>query len=270
MDDQNQAENAVVPAENEVESPTTEGQVAESPANDTEETTTQQDVEPEKKPTRSERRIRELSERAQRVAQENEWLKSQLLAGKSQEAPPVFQEGETELDPQELQARIDRFVEAKVNTTLRQREAIAQQVDNYRKVYEDHQVDLESVVTKYPELDSQNGGSPELERRFVDLFDRLNSQTTPDGKKIYTPKVKASEVADMIMGIKKSVVQQESSEFAGKTLKQEMERAISPTGEKSQGDSYELDELRNSARESGDARAWANYFKKAGIVKISE
>lgn len=272
MDDQKQAENAVAQAENEVESPTTEEQVAESSASESEETTKGQDVEPDRKPTRAERRIRDFSERNKRLGEENEALKAELFSRGAvpQDIPPVFQPGELEVDPQELQSRIDKFVEAKVTTTLARQEAIRTNIDNYKKIYEDHQRDLEDVVTKFPELDSQNGGNPELEKRFVELFDELNTQTTPDGKKVYQPKVKASKVAEMILGIKKAVSSSEASEFAGKTIKQEMERAVSPTGEKSRDVNYELDELRNSARDSGDSRAWADYFKKAGIVKFSD
>lgn len=272
MDDQKQAENAVVSSENEVESPTTEEEVAESPAGESSEQPKEQEVEPDKKPTRAERRIRDFSEKTKRLAEENDRLKSELLAGRvvEEDMPALFQPGETEIDPAELQARIDRLVDSKLETKLRQREAISQEIDNYRKVYEEHQKDLESVPSKYPELDVANGGDPELEKRFVELFDRLNSQTTRDGKKIYQPKVPATEVAEMILGIKKAVTRSEVAEFTGKTVKQEMDRAIAPTGEKSAGGNYELEELRNSARESGDERAWANYFKKAGIVKFSE
>lgn len=272
MDDQKQAENAIVPAENEVESPATEQEFAETPAGEFGEQPKEQDVEPDKKPTRAERRIRDFSEKTKRLAEENSRLKTELLSGRvvEEDVPALFQPGETEIDPAELQARIDRLVEIKLDTKLRQRDAMSDEIDNYRKLYEEHQKDLESVVSKYPELDVENGGNPELERRFVELFDRLNSQTTRDGKKIYQPKVPASEVADIIFGVKKAVTQSEVAEFTGKTVKQEMDRAIAPTGEKSAGGNYELEELRNSARESGDERAWAQYFKKAGIVKFSE
>lgn len=271
MDEPTQAENEVVQTENEVTSPVAEKEVAETPAGESDEQPEEREAEPDKKPTRAERRIRDFSNKTRKLSEENRLLKDQLFfGGNLEETPKLFDEGETEIDPQELQARIDKFVDVKVTNTLKQQAIINEQIENFRKTFDDHQKDLESVVVKYPELDVEKGGNPELERQFVELFDKLNSEVTPDGRKVYKPNVKATEVADMIFGIKKAVSQNEIAEFTGKTVKQEMERAISPTGEKSKGSNYELEELRNTARDSGTDEAWAQYFKKAGIVKFSE
>ncbi len=267
MDDNNvRAENQDATPEGVVATPTTEEEAVKEQEQAESEG---QEGKPERKTTRAERRIREFSEKTRKLAEENARLKEELMAGRISESdiPSLFQEGETEIDPIELQQRIDRLVEAKVEAKLAEREAISREIENYQRVYEEHQKDLESISDRYPELDSSKGGDPELERRFVELFERLNSRVI-DGRRVYYPNVPASEVAEMILGIKESVVRSEVSSFTGKTVRQEMERALSPTGAKGPDREYELEDLKRRASDSGDESLWAEYLKRSGIVKL--
>jgi hypothetical protein len=268
------AENENVQAENVEEAPTSEEQVENSQAGEAQpEAEAEEQVEEVKevKPTRSERRIKALLDERNKALEEAKALKEELLDGREDKLPwesqdaALFNPDETELDPQEFQTRIDKYIDQKVDEKVRQREAYVKEVETYQKTYEDHAKDLEDVLQKHPEFDSENGGSALLESKFIELFNKLNTEMR-NGKEVYIPKVKASEVAKTLLDIKEGIVTKETSEITGKTIKQQMEGALQPSSSDEDVD-YQADDLYESARSSGKTETWAEYLKKLGMGK---
>lgn len=219
----------------------------------------------EEKPTRGEKRFRDLSEKNRKLAEEVEALRSQVYGQVETDDQPLYDPNETEVDLNDLQARIDRRIEQKVAERLAKQADFDKEINGVKRLYNDFAEDLEGILEKHPEFDE--GG--DLEGRFTEVFNRLNTEVR-NGKPVYVPKVKASEIVDMFSSVKSTLVDAETARITGATLKQAMESSMTPTSDKGSSRDYGVEELRNRASQTGDTETWAQYLKQKGYAKVTQ
>lgn len=252
------AENERAPLESVETSP-----VSEAPEQEAHGTEQEQEGQPEK-PTRGEKRFRDLSEKNRKLAEELEALKSQVTE-QPYEDVPLYDPNESEIDVNELQARIDKRIEQKVSQRLEQNKALEKEVTQVQRLYNEFADDLEGVLGSHPEFDE--GGA--LEKQFVDLFNKLNTEDRR-GQRVYVPKVKASEVVELLDNVRSTMVDTETARITGATIRQSMEGALSPAADKTNRGDYVAEDLRSKAIESGNVETWAQYLKQIGLAKVTQ
>jgi hypothetical protein len=245
-----EAENEVVEVENEEQSPSSE-------AEDTDVEVQNEVLEEQpKKPTRAERRIRQMSEKLQEQTRANEELKQELFAPKG--SPELFTPGEDEIDPAEFQRRIDGYVENKVQRALKTRDDI----ESYQRSYQDHVNEIDSILIKHPELNPDSDQhDPVLESKFLDLYEELN--TVQRGKeRVFAPRKKPQDIVNMLLDIRDGAVARKTSEISGKLAQQVQEGAVSTSATSNRGNDYEAEDLFNKAASTGSDETWKEYLKK--------
>ena len=221
-DTQVQAENTTVAEDSNVdtspvvEEQTSEDQVTEgqSEQEQVEAPDTETQDESERKPTRAERRIRDLVE-------ENKRLKEQTNPFSSPEPSlqfPQYEPGE-EIQPERLQQDV-------VQTA----NAIAQlQTQNQIQQFEARSnldKDVEILPTKYPELDENAPNyNPVLEEKISEAY---KARAFKNGQ--LDPTVRLADVAKDFIDVARSAAKQSSAEMKNAVAKQADESAIRPTG----------------------------------------
>jgi hypothetical protein len=255
------AENVVEPETDIDESPASEEQDQEEVVEAPEAEPTEEDSTSPQEPTsRAERRIRDLVERQKAISAENDALKGQFYqqGGTPGEFNSIVRPGESEIDPLELQKRIDAYVDGKVNQTLSRRSSMEQQ----NKLYEEHVTDVERVLEKYPEFDETSEKfDPVMGKKFVELFNKLNDAQA-DGSG-YRPKVKATEVAQLLTEIRDQSAMKRVADISVKKNEQRDAAAVQPnaTSDSSDDSGTKLTQAFSKAKQTGNDKDWAAYYR---------
>jgi len=210
---------------------------------------TEQEAELQNKPTRLDKRINKLRDKQKGISS----VIGKLEAHKNQvrqpsggfpqyKAEPLIKPEEfgTEIDPSELERRVDQRVQLKEEDIVRRAEQNALSRINYTRNIEDHLTDSESVKKQ---LDD-SGESPEVEAYLTKQYEKLNSVYDPiQGVYIFVPQVKMSEIYSEFKSVSEKQATRAAAQLGGELAKQASERPLAPS---SQGKSNEmtLEEMR--------------------------
>lgn len=215
MDDETvkQAENQEVaeesnvdasPAVEEQTSENTEVQETESQESEVQAEETKESVEPERKPTRAERRIRQLSEQ---LKQERE----------SHQQPPQYQQPQypqvdpgAELTPEQYQQHVVQAADTIAAARVREQMEQYQAQSNLDK-------DIETLPTLYPELDEESDSfDPVVYDRVVERFKR---EAFNNGR--LNPNARLADVAKDYIEVARA-----AAERSNASIKQNIEKTV--------------------------------------------
>lgn len=208
---------------------------------DSEDSVEEPDQQDNPKPTRAERRIRQLSNTLKEIGNHQ----PQQAQQEYQQPQPeeIDLSGETELTWDQLNQYVDQRAEKKLQE-YQQRQTLEQQVSQYKQTALDYASDLEQLEKTIPEL---NPESDRFNKQLADTFDKYwqNMNFSPDrtGKPVFTPKVKASDYWSDFKKLIEAGKTTGQAEATASMAKSMAEAPIGP-GKSSQGKrKYTLEEL---------------------------
>jgi len=212
------------------------------------------------KPTRSERRIRDLVNKNKAMTEELSKLNPSTsvenpLDGGTAVEPLITPEEMAEgIDPAELERRMDIRTQRTVQNALRQRD----QMEAFTTTVNTHVSDLESTVASHPELDSESDSyDPAMEKALLRRYEDANY----NDKGQFSPKRKASEILSELMEFKQASVAKETAKISGTLAQQADESALAPSTSQAAAPDYEEAEAFEKARKSGSDDDWAKVLK---------
>lgn len=228
MENEDQAENLAVAEESNVpvspaeetttsESQETDSQAPEAPAEETQDS--------ERKPKPAERRIRELNDRAKRVEEENQLLRSQMQSPQF----PQYQEGET-VAPERLQQDVVQTAQAIADITVTQRLAQQSAVNNLT-------TDTKVLPAENPELNPESSDYiPEMEKAIAEEYQSKAFRVvgyTPTGEPItqIDPSVRLTDIANRHLEVARAAVKKSSANMRNAVAQTADTGGIKPQGE---------------------------------------
>ena len=225
----------------------------------------EQKTEPEAKPkTRLEKRIEKLEQKAEeaktpkdkeKITSLLDKLKMKLEKEKAQSftpPPPIFDGTETEIDPIELQQRVQQTTSAIVQKTLAEERA----KEKFKKTVEEHLEDWKKVKEEHKELFS----NPKLADFINNEYMALNRMYNPfTGKYELMPAVKPSEVIQRLKPVLDNVKIEAQAEVSGRLIK-DINTSSPPTSSQSSSTTSE-EALIKRAQETGADEDWAKVIK---------
>ena len=225
MDEENTvAENIEAVEDNSQDtSPVDETTTSESPETDEtpsiEESSAETQSEPERKPSRAERRIRELSEEVKRLKQQPD-----LSPFQQPQAPQVEPGGELTVEQyqQHVAQQADAIASLRVQQQLQQYEA----TKNFES-------DIELLPQKYPELDET---SPEYNPVLVEKVSEAFKARAFNGNQV-DPSVRLADVAKDYVDVARAAAKKSSADMKNAVAASADTSAIKPTATPSENKS---------------------------------
>lgn len=221
-DTQVQAENTAVAEDSNVdtspvvEEQTSEEQVTEGQSDEqqVDATDTEEQSEPERKPTRAEKRIRDLVEENKRLKEQS----NQPFPNEPSLQFPQYEPGE-EIQPERLQQDVVQTASAIASL----------QTQNHIQQFEassNLDRDIELLPAKYPELNEESSNyNPVLEEKISEAY---KARAFKNGQ--LDPTVRLADVAKDFIDVARSAATQTSAEMKNAVAKQADESAVRPTG----------------------------------------
>ncbi|MGE5445189.1 MAG: hypothetical protein ACM3SR_11415 [Ignavibacteriales bacterium] len=258
-----QAQNEPVEETNVEESPTSEEPTGESTPQESSEPKAKVEEKPqEPKPTRSERRIKQLLEEKKALKEEVEKLGSPKETTRLpwEKEQPLIDPNEEYIDPQALEKRLQDRVQKEVQKVLEQQRGI----DSYKSTISEHERGLQEVLDKHPEFDdSSDKYDPDLAAEFIERYQDANY--LPNGA--FVPRRSPAEVAEKVLKMQEKLVTRKTTDIAGKLAKQGAESAVTTRASEPEDGNTKIDQLYENAIASGDNADWAEYFKALSTKK---
>lgn len=239
-----------------------------------EESETKPEDERGKRPTRAERRIRQLLDKlkeARSAAESGMGAESMpqtdtvsdILGIEGQ--PPWATSGESPIQPgaevsvEELNAELNR--RAATMAELKARQAIQEYEARQRftKAVEEFSGELEKLSREVPELNPDSDSyEPDLDKKFAELVVEVNS----DERGQFLPKKRPAEIWEALKLAMEKARTEGQSESTAKMAESLANAAVSPTAGARERRDYELEAALREAQEKGTTEAWADYLKK--------